>query len=234
MKSLFVGAVSALALAASAQAADAPQFDLYRSSDAAQSLIAIVAVGDAAPFAVASGADKAALDILSGDAAASAILDLKAKTETTQIADAEAAIVKEVKKSKKEKKGADAAEAHEVVLVKQATDEGQEPKVERKIIKLDRVTEPSADAATSADASADAKTDAIATADAAMAADEDLAKFAQADGGKVFVIEKTENGAPMRLVKIAAVGADSARAFIDQNAGLDDAEKATIKTTLGL
>ena len=86
MKTLLAGAASALALLSAASAADEIRFDLWRSADAAQSLIAVAATGESAPFAAAAGAETSALDILADDAASLAIADLRARSDETALA----------------------------------------------------------------------------------------------------------------------------------------------------
>lgn len=64
--------------------------------------------------------------------------------------------------------------------------------------------------------------------------DADAALLASAKGGRVMVIENNENGAATRLVSISGADAEGARSFIEKTEGLDDAEKAKLKSALGL
>lgn len=244
MKSILAGAVSALALLGAASASEKPTFDLYLSTDAAQSTLAVAGAADAAPFVVAGGATKTALDILADDAAALALADLKAKAdiELPKVAELEIEKIEEAAKDKKKKakKGetAEIEKQHKIILVKHAADEtdaGAETKVERRIIKVEKLKKDGETVVAAETATETASEEAaLEIGKEILIADQDeLAQYA-ADGGQIMVIEKSENGAPVRLVKIAGASAASAASFIDQNKGLDDAEKAAMKSKLGL
>ncbi|MEQ1929392.1 MAG: hypothetical protein ABL957_02510 [Parvularculaceae bacterium] len=128
---------------------------------------------------------------------------------------------------------------HKIVLIKQvvAGDKSEKKEV-RRVIKLsgDKPTEAEI-AALIEKAKGDLKAEGgdLAIEQGALAADDaDAALLASASGAKVVVVENIMDGASTRLVSITGADADSARAFIDKAEGLEDAEKAKIKTDLGL
>jgi hypothetical protein len=244
MKTLLTGAAAAAALLAFAQAEEPAKFDLWQSTTTIQNLIAISGQAEGAPFAVAAGADIAALDILADDEASLAIADLKAKSASA-VQTAEAATTETVeKKAEVKAEGGDKPAIHKIVLVKKINVEGDaEAKETRQIIKLKTDKEMDAEAIKAL--IAEAKTD-LAAGDASadvsveqetVAAEGDdatLLALASDTETNVKILETEENGAKTRLVQISAADADAARQFIDQASGLDDSEKAAMKTKLGL
>ncbi|MEX0644643.1 MAG: hypothetical protein WD076_04990 [Parvularculaceae bacterium] len=258
MKFLLSGAVAASALLINtASAGETAQYDLWIATNGAQSLIAVSGAAEGAPFAVAAGPDAAALDLLAGDEASLVLADLKAKaTPAPEIVamanDEPAAEVKKVVKKSKNAKAADkTAEADEaqiskIVLVKKVSAEGDAAATEeRRIIKIK----------TGADASGETIETVIAEAKAEMAAsageaeiaaeiekeiaigsgeEATLIALAGEEGGKVMILETDEDGKNARLVHVVGASAVSARQFIDDAAGLDDAERTEMKSRLGL
>ena len=255
MKFLLSGAVAASALLiASASAEETAQYDLWITTATAKSLIAVSGAAEGAPFAVAAGPDEAALDLLADDEASLALADLKAKAKTDIVAMASEEMTAEegkkaAKKDKKAKaeKAADAtgeAQISKIVLVKKVAAEGDVAANEqRRIIKIK----------TAPDASGETIETVIAEAKAEMAAGEQVGEtviekeiaidsgeeatliaLAGEGGGKVTIMETDENGESARLVHVVGASPDSARQFIDDADGLDDAEKAEMKSRLGL
>lgn len=242
MKILLSGAAAAGALLAVAHAEDAAKFDLWSSATAAQNIIAISGQAEGAPFVVAAGADAAALDILADDEASLAIADLKAKGDTAAVeaAATDTAVETVVEKTDVASTEGDKPEIHKIVLVKKINAEGDAAAKEtRQIIKLK--TDAGMDAEAIKAVIAEAKTD-LAAGDAkadvtveqeVISGQEDDAALLQLTGD-VKILETDENGAKTRLVQISDADADAARQFIDSAHGLDDVEKAAMKTKLGL
>jgi hypothetical protein len=254
MKFLLSSAVAACALlTAAASAEETAQFDLWIATGAAQNVIAVSGEAEGAPFVVASGAEKTALDLLAGDDAALALADLKAKAETAPetmtTVEIDTTVEKKSKKNKKAKTTeteieAETAEVHKIVLVKKAAAEGDtEAKEERRIIKIK--TDAGADGESIETVIAEAKAemaaegdtgDAIIEKEITISEGEDASLIALAgdEGGKVMILETDDNGATTRLIHVSGASPDSARQFIDEAEGLDDAEKTDMKSNLGL
>lgn len=249
MKFTLAGAASALALASGAAFAADDAYDLWQSTEAGQSLIAVTGAAEGAPFAVAAGETAEALDILPADMASLAIADLKARTETAEI-EAETDIaengdaVQDIEIAEAtpvaEEAAAGDAKVHKIVLAKKVVDtEAQEAPQSRRIIKLktDESIENADIEALIESARADLAGDAGAEIEIEQtmlgADDEDAALFAAAGEAETLILKTEENGAASRLVRISGVDAETVRGFIDA-AGLDDEEKAAMKAGLGL
>lgn len=262
---LFLSAASIVALlAGSASAEDAATYDIWQSTEASKSVIAIAAVGDKAPFAAAAGADKSALDLLAADEASVAVAEFRARTtEEVDVAEnaveagaetkGEKKIVEIVKEEKVEdqsahspKDHAEAAEAktadspHKIVLVKASAEDKDcmpEKKEVRRFIKLnsDKGMTDADLAALIEKAQADLKAEGGEIAvEHGPLAANDMDAAVLASAKKVVVVENAKDGASTRLVAISGASADAARDFIAKAEGLDDAEKTKIKTDLGL
>lgn len=254
MKFLLSGAVAASALlVAAASAEETTQYDLWIATNAAQSLIAVSGAAEGAPFAVAAGPDEAALDILANDEASLALADLKARAKSDTVAmageDKAIEIEKAVKKDKKAKAAevpaeTDEAQISKIVLVKKVAAEGDAAaKEERMIIKIK--TAGDAGGETLETVIAEAKADMAAAKDAddvviekqiAVDSSEEATLIALAgqEGGKVMILETEENGESASLIHVVGASPDAARQFIDDAEGLDDAERAEMKSRLGL
>ncbi len=240
MKILLSGAAAAGALLAFAHAEDAVKFDLWQSTTATQSVIAVAGEADGSPFVVAAGADATALDILADDAASLAIADLKAKAqkEIETAAAGDQVVAKEIKTD------GEKPEIHKIVLVKKIKAEGDsEAKETRQIIKLKTDKDLDAEAVKSMIAEAktelaagDEKADVSVNQETIVAEGDDATVLSLASGAEtnVKITETEDGGAKTRLVQISAADAAAAIKFIDSATGLDDAEKAAMKTKLGL
>jgi hypothetical protein len=244
MKIQISGLLAAAALFGAAQAQDAVSYDLWLATDAAQAMIAVSGEAKGAPFAVAKGEAPSALDILADDEASLVIADLRAKAENAASAaeDAmDASANEQTTATADEKAEADAdgvVKARKIILVKKAGEEA-DAKATRRIIKLK--TDESMDAEAINAEIEKAKTEvADVAADAADEEEiiaiegEDAALLALAGDAKTTIFETEEDGAHQRLVHVSGANADAARGFIDDAKGLDDAEKAAMKSKLGL
>ncbi len=244
MKLLLSGAVAAGALLiGAASAEETAQYDLWIATNAAQSLIAVSGAAEGSPFAVAAGPDAAALDVLANDEASLALADLKAKAKTDVVAMAEGEATVEKTKKGKKAKAAEAGEAEisKIVLVKKIPAEGETAaKEERRIIKIKTDASGETLEAVIAEAKAEMATaeagDAVIEKQIAADSGEEatLVALAGEEGGKVTILETDENGENQRLVHVIGASAQSAMKFIDDAEGLDDAERADIKSRLGL
>ncbi len=242
---LFLTAASIFALSAgSAIAKTEANYDLFTSTDAGKTVIAVAATGEAGPFAAASGADASALDLLAADDANLAVAELRARARpAVKTALETEAAPQSDKTPDADAKTAEAREAHKIVLVKQikGDDEEASKKEVRRIIKLktDGEVKDAEIQKLIEEAKADLKgadKDAeIAIEKGVLGADDvDAALLAAAKGGKIYIVENEVDGKATRLVSITGADVAAAKSFIETAKGLDDAEKAAMKTSLGL
>lgn len=257
MKTLLCCAAGLAALAASSAFASETAYDLWRSVEDGQTVVAVAESRPGGAYAVAAG-KTGALDVLAGEAAEKAMKDLRAKSDLA----ADGRLLIEDKDDGQEivwtgKKGAEDASrivirkkeivagenGEERIVITKAGEgvaiEGEDIEIDDATIEIDegkRVEIVRVEKRAAGDDHGD-------HADRAMKkskkkvilleGDDDAA--AGVDGLEKLVVEidGDEEGGT-RFLRIAGAGADAVKDFIDDMDGLDASEKRALQTAVGL